>query len=479
MRRHSWWSLALVSLLASPAFAQVSGTPWEISGLAGIFSPDARTRVETGPAYGGSLGYRWQPWFVTEGYVLFAPSNVDTVPGQKANFSSAGVNLRFNLVPGENRVVPYVFAGAGYGLSHDESQAQAKLERGTGSIGMGALFNLMGNPRHYLRLEVRDVLFRDRDAQEFSNNVGAYAGLHYVFGGKSKDVDLDGVRDWLDECPQTPLGAKVDAKGCPTDADGDKVWDGLDKCNGTPLGATVNKDGCPSDADGDGVFDGLDACASTPAGATVDANGCPKDSDADGILDGIDQCENTPVGCTVNTNGCPSDADQDGVCDGVDKCPDTPANVRVDRTGCPIEVSQKETELLDTGMIRLQDVNFDTGKSTIKPESEKVLDEVGDILARWPELRIEIGGHTDSRGSDALNQSLSDARAKAVLDYLLNKFPELRPEQFSSKGYGESQPIAPNNTQLGMAKNRRVEFKVLNTEVLKREKEKRSFVPKQ
>jgi outer membrane protein OmpA-like peptidoglycan-associated protein len=151
----------------------------------------------------------------------------------------------------------------------------------------------------------------------------------------------------------------------------------------------------------------------------------------------------------------------------------------VDRNGCPIEVSQKETELLDTGMIRLQDVNFDTGKATIKEESERVLDEVGDILARWPELRIEIGGHTDARGTDALNQKLSEARAKAVLDYLLNKFPELKPEQFSSKGYGESQPIAPNTTQLGMAKNRRVEFKVLNTEVLKREKEKRSFVPKQ
>jgi outer membrane protein OmpA-like peptidoglycan-associated protein len=153
--------------------------------------------------------------------------------------------------------------------------------------------------------------------------------------------------------------------------------------------------------------------------------------------------------------------------------------VRVDRNGCPIEVSQKETELLDTGMIRLQDVNFDTGKATIKKESERVLDEVGNILARWPELRIEIGGHTDSRGSDALNQRLSEARAKAVLAYLIQQFPELEAGQFTSKGYGEAQPVAPNNTELVLAMYRRVEFKVVNIEVLKREKEKRSFAPKQ
>jgi len=141
-------------------------------------------------------------------------------------------------------------------------------------------------------------------------------------------------------------------------------------------------------------------------------------------------------------------------------------------------VSVKETEMIDTGMIRLQDINFETGKATIKEESYKALDEVGTILARWPQLRIEIGGHTDARGSDALNQKLSDERAKAVLDYLTNEFPELSPGQFTSVGYGERQPIAPNKTPLGMAMNRRVEFKVLNKEALKKEIEKLQFVPK-
>jgi len=203
------------------------------------------------------------------------------------------------------------------------------------------------------------------------------------------------------------------------------------------------------------------------------------DSDGDGVYDGPDQCENTPKGCTVNPNGCPTDSDQDGVCDGIDKCPDTQTNVRVDMTGCPIQVSVRETELIETGMIRLQDINFDTGRATIKDDSFKILDDVGNILIRWPQLRIEIGGHTDARGSDATNQKLSEARAKAVLDYLVQKFPELIPNQFTTVGYGERQPISTNRTQLGMAKNRRVEFKVLNTEALKKQTEKQQFVPKE
>jgi hypothetical protein len=92
----------------------------------------------------------------------------------------------------------------------------------------------------------------------------------------------------------------------------------------------------------------------------------------------------------------------------------------VDGTGCPIQVSVKETEMIETGMIRLQNINFETGKAIIKDDSYATLDDIGNILTHWPQLRIEVGGHTDSMGSDALNQRLSWARAKAVLDYLTN-----------------------------------------------------------
>ncbi|HSQ61216.1 MAG TPA: OmpA family protein [Acidobacteriota bacterium] len=469
--------LTLLLLLAAvPAAAKEDLPAWWIAPGGGMaWIPSELGVEENRPSFGGILGFRLSRTWALEVRGHFTSSDYDAPATGSLDLLHGEGNLTWFLT--KTAFKPYLTAGAGVINSSGSPDDETKFAwNGGGGFHIG-LSNSVA-----LRLEGRAVSYKvptSLTEEEFKFQPEVFGALAFGFGGKPRDTDGDGVPDKLDQCPSTPLGARVDVNGCPVDGDGDGVADGIDQCDGTPKGATVDAKGCPSDADGDGVFDGLDACASTPAGATVDANGCPKDSDADGILDGIDQCENTPVGCTVNTNGCPSDADQDGVCDGVDKCPDTPANVRVDRTGCPIEVSQKETELLDTGMIRLQDVNFDTGKSTIKPESEKVLDEVGDILARWPELRIEIGGHTDSRGSDALNQSLSDARAKAVLDYLLNKFPELRPEQFSSKGYGESQPIAPNNTQLGMAKNRRVEFKVLNTEVLKREKEKRSFVPKQ
>ena len=94
------------------------------------------------------------------------------------------------------------------------------------------------------------------------------------------------------------------------------------------------------------------------------------------------------------------DDDNDGVPNEKDRCPDTPVGTRVDRNGCPMSV--KESELLDTGTLRLENVYFDTEKSTIKPESYDVLNEVGAILEKWPELRIEIGGHTDDTGTEEL-----------------------------------------------------------------------------
>ena len=141
-------------------------------------------------------------------------------------------------------------------------------------------------------------------------------------------------------------------------------------------------------------------------------------------------------------------------------------------------MTEKETELLDTGMIRLQGVNFETGKSDLLPESFTVLDQVGAVLRRWPQLQVEVGGHTDARGSAAANQTLSEARANAVRTYLLGKFTDIQGAQLSAKGYGESRPIAPNNSALNMAKNRRVEFVVLNKDVLKKEVEKRRLLTK-
>jgi outer membrane protein OmpA-like peptidoglycan-associated protein len=470
-------SVAVVVLLAAPSAAQIGGHPIELSGGAGVFSPDARARVKLGPAYDAAIGWRLLPGIALEGQATWGPSKADSLPRQPDNFTMYGLDLRWSLRPADARAVPFLLFGAGYGKSHTSGHRPDVLERGAATVGVGLLQNVL-NERAYLRFEARDIMFRDRDQQGFSNHVAVTAGLQWSFLGKEKDQDLDHVRDWLDQCPNTPIGAKVDAKGCPIDTDGDGVFDGIDQCVSTPRGCKVDAKGCPIDTDGDGVCDGLDRCPGTPKGAIVDAEGCALDSDGDGVYDGLDSCAATPKGCTVDPKGCPVDADGDGVCDGLDKCPNTPAGLRVDDAGCPIEVNEKETQLLDTGSIRLSNIQFEVRKANLKPESFALIDTVGMILVQYPTLKIEIGGHTDNRGSAALNDTLSQSRAGSVLRYLESKFPQLPADQFTAKGYGFSKPIAPNTTDLGRSKNRRVEFKVLNTEALKIERERRYYLRK-
>jgi OOP family OmpA-OmpF porin len=433
----------------------------------------------TRPQLGAILGARISPQFAAETHVTYLKSDAT-----QAGVAALGiVHFEGNVTwftAGDRPLSPYLTAGAGLAYLHRESQATSVHRFAMGG-GLGV--RLAIGDKVSLRLEGRDlrynVVIPSSGLEETRNHTEAFAGVSFGIGGPARDRDHDGVPDDDDRCLGTPAGARVDAVGCAIDSDDDGVFDGIDKCNNTPPGATVDETGCEHDSDGDKIMDGIDRCPDTPKGALVDAFGCPLDADQDSIYDGIDQCPATPKGCFVNTNGCPTDADQDGVCDGIDECPDSPPNVKVDRIGCPIVVSDKETQLLETGMIRLQNINFDTGRATITPESEPVLDEVGNILARWPELKIEIGGHTDSRGSPTKNAQLSKERAKAVLDYILSKFPELDPVQFTAVGYGAKRPIASNTSELGRSKNRRVEFKVLNTAALKREKTEQRLLPRE
>lgn len=238
-----------------------------------------------------------------------------------------------------------------------------------------------------------------------------------------------------EEPVKTAMQAPID-----TDSDGDGVVDRLDKCPRTPEGVKVDYNGCPEDSDNDGVYDYRDKCPGTPKGVKVDSRGCPPDSDGDGVYDYMDKCPDTPTGVKVDSKGCPPDSDGDGVYDYRDRCPETPKGARVNDLGCWV----------------IQNVIFDFDRATIRPEYYPELDDVVKVLNNQPDLKIEIQGHTCNMGTEAYNLKLSKRRARAVLDYLVSK--GIDSTRLSSEGYGESKPIASNDTEEGREVNRRAQL---------------------
>ncbi|MEK6805577.1 MAG: OmpA family protein [Pseudomonadota bacterium] len=197
------------------------------------------------------------------------------------------------------------------------------------------------------------------------------------------------------------------------------------------------------------------------------------DSDGDGVPDDIDQCPGTVAGAVVDEKGCEKDSDGDGVVDRLDKCPGTPPGTKVDEVGCPLPPppvdtgcrSPKPGEPVDFNgcaigdAIVLRGVNFNYDKYDLTVNAKVILDQVADALIAANTIKVEIGGHTDSKGSDAYNLKLSERRAKSVMDYLTARGVDAG--RMTSKGYGESQPIDTNETDEGREVNRRVEMKIV------------------
>ena len=268
------------------------------------------------------------------------------------------------------------------------------------------------------------------------------AGLTFKFG--AKDTDGDGIYDKDDACPEV-AGLKQ-FNGCP-DTDGDGIEDSKDKC--PTIAGPAEYQGCP-DTDGDGVADPDDACPTTAG--LKEFKGCP-DTDRDGVADKDDKCP-TEAGPKEN-GGCPFlDADKDGVLDKDDDCPTVagPASNR----GCP-EVT---TAVLEELKVQARAVYFNSGKATFKTgdkETPARLDAIKQILVNYPNAKFSIEGHTDSDGSDKLNQKLSEERATAVMNGLIERGVSV--DNLVSKGFGESMPVATNKTPKGKAENRRTEIR--------------------
>ncbi len=285
------------------------------------------------------------------------------------------------------------------------------------------------------------------------------------------DTDGDGVVDPEDQCPTTPQGANPDParRGCPaTDTDGDGVFDHEDQCVNEPMGATPDpaRRGCPlRDRDGDGVLDPEDQCVDQPQGANPDPTrrGCPAgDRDNDGVFDHEDQCPDVPrmPFPDPQRNGCPlPDADHDQVPEPPDACPGVPGVPSPDpaRNGCP----STDVRMEGGQILILEQVFFDTDRDTIKRRSNRILQAVVDVLRAAPHIRrVSVDGHTDNRASDEHNLDLSQRRANSVMRWLVEHGIEA--SRLEAHGYGASRPIDTNATSAGRARNRRVEFVIID-----------------
>ncbi len=303
-------------------------------------------------------------------------------------------------------------------------------------------------------------------------NVRVFAGYNYT-PHEDLDPDGDGLRSTDDACPNDPedFDEFEDTDGCPDrDNDRDGLADKADKCPNVPedYDGFEDFDGCPeTDNDGDGILDVNDKCPNEAEDfdGFNDEDGCADpDNDGDGLLDGKDgptvdekglgSCANDPEDQDgyQDEDGCPDpDNDGDGILDINDTCPNDKAD------GCRATVVNGcEIQILDQVFFKYDRDEIDEQKSA------PILDAVAEILRanKWIKL-IEVQGHTDSDGPDEYNAGLSDRRAKAVVAYLSNK-GKVEAARMQGKGYGEKVPLASNATPDGRAKNRRVQFIILD-----------------
>lgn len=259
------------------------------------------------------------------------------------------------------------------------------------------------------------------------------------------DADNDGIADADDQCPAR---AGVAANnGCPGDSDGDGVIDSEDLCPQSS-GVAENR-GCPADSDADGLPDNQDQCPELRG--TLENSGCPVlDQDNDGVEDALDQCIDV-AGDEAN-GGCPAviDSDGDGVADADDACPENDGAGSED--GCPAET--RSLESLGT------EISFETASATLTDESKELLDVVASILQKYPAVKLLVEGHTDNQGQAAINLRLSEQRARACTTYLARL--GIAEQRMQAIGYGDTQPLVPNDSADARKQNRRVEFKLTN-----------------
>ncbi len=422
-------------------------------------NPDVSPR--SSGMFGGILGLHFNRWIGVEGQAMLIPTST-----RAAGISELVVSYSGSLVL--NLSDYYVFqpfllvggggwtavAGTGSDTTPPEQVPTSVSNWGFFQAGVG--FKIGFTPRVGIRLDGRIMApwtalfpvgnFPKPQGPDFEAFGGIYINfseiekVHYyskVVMDNRGDKDGDGIPDDVDKCPTEP-----------EDKDGFQ-----------------DDDGCPDpDNDNDGIPDKLDKCPNDPEDKDgfEDDDGCPDyDNDKDGIPDALDKCPNEPEDKDgfEDNDGCPDpDNDKDGIPDAIDKCPNEPEtfNHYKDEDGCPDEVPPEVKKF--TGVI--QGINFKTGSAEILPGSFAILDRAVKVLQDYPDVNLEISGHTDNKGGSSYNLTLSQNRANSVKMYFVSR--GISSSRLTSIGYGKDRPIADNSTSSGRATNRRTEFRLIN-----------------
>jgi len=394
------------------------------------------------------LGEYHDPFQLAVGGYVWVPTGADD------SFVSSGQVRGLPQLLLGGRIDERVVWSAAAGPQIQGASTFANVDQGTMfKWGAGFGFLLLENrhlqigPEAYGAVTLRDVQKRTTNAEILLDvryriiddlEVAAGAGPGLTSGVGTPDFRGLLSLAYTPEQKQAPVSAPLAAPLPPADRDQDGILDTNDACPDVKGIADEDpkKNGCPPpapvDTDGDGIFDPEDACATVKGIADEDPkkNGCPP----------------------------PKDSDQDGIFDPVDACPAEkgPADDDPTKNGCPKSVRVVENEI-----VILEQVQFDTGKATIKQASNELLNEVAQVLTQHPEMtKIEVQGHTDNRGAAGLNKKLSQARADAVRKALVQL--GVSADRLVTKGYGPDKPIDENSTDEGRQRNRRVQFVILD-----------------
>ena len=370
-------------------------------GLSRMEGDATGTSPDTGGAFGVRLGYNLNEWIGAEGEFMISPTRTrndstrDIILGYRAHLIATFIHSGY--------VRPFIL------------------------LGYGALTAFPGT-------------FDSQDGQNYPRGRDTDGFFHAGIGAKFPLTDSLGLR--LDGRGLAPATFFSKYLKFPT-AGSEGGWTGFDYeiLLSAYLGFGAAKPAPPPPP--------------PPPARVVD-----KDTDGDGILDKDDKCPNEPEDKDgfQDEDGCPDpDNDGDGILDKDDKCPNEPEtfNGYQDSDGCPDEVPEAVKKF--TGVI--EGIHFKTGSAAITQDSHRVLDKAIQVLVDYPDVKLEIGGHTDNVGKEEFNKELSQKRAESVREYMVSN--GIAGDRLTAVGYGMDKPITSNKTKADKAKNRRTEFTLI------------------